>query len=263
MKSLTISPLAIVVLHMTVKAIPICVTTLLLLICIIIWHGTKARKHKKELERNKQDSLQQKELYDAKTTLLDNVTQEIRTPLTRIKMPIDKIIKDGEYTEQSKEDIFTIKANTDRVLGLINQYLDIQSKEDIDRASSEIPLTSHSGIKNKFDQEFMDKLHNAVIDNIANEKLNSEMLCKLVCTSKSTLYRKIKANTGQNINEYIRSCRLKKAAEMLASQKYRINEVGYLCGFSSASYFATCFYKQFNISPSNFVKKLKESKNGR
>ena len=44
---------------------------------------------------------------------------------------------------------------------------------------------------------------------------------------------------------------------MLSSQKYRINEVAYLVGFSSPSYFATSFQKQFNISPSSFVKRLK------
>ena len=33
--------------------------------------------------------------------------------------------------------------------------------------------------------------------------------------------------------------------------------VAYLTGFSSASYFATSFLKQFNISPSNFVKSIR------
>jgi AraC-like DNA-binding protein len=67
----------------------------------------------------------------------------------------------------------------------------------------------------------------------------------------------VTANTGLNINEYIRVSRLKKAAEMLSSQKYRISEVAYMTGFSSPSYFATCFQKQFNVSPSSFVKGLK------
>ena len=44
---------------------------------------------------------------------------------------------------------------------------------------------------------------------------------------------------------------------MLSSQQYRISEVAYLTGFSSPSYFATCFQKQFNVSPSAFVKGLK------
>ena len=62
--------------------------------------------------------------------------------------------------------------------------------------------------------------------------------------------------TGINVTEETQG--LKQAAEMLSSQKYRVNEVAYMVGFSSPSYFATSFQKQFNISPSAFVKNLKD-----
>jgi AraC-like DNA-binding protein len=108
------------------------------------------------------------------------------------------------------------------------------------------------------DNEFMEKLHAEVMKHLSEQDLNIEALTSILGTSKSTLYRKIKANTGLNINEYIRLCRLKEAAEMLSSQKYRINEVAYLVGFSSPSYFTTSFQKQFNISPSAFVKRIRQ-----
>lgn len=121
------------------------------------------------------------------------------------------------------------------------------------------PLTHYnSATVNHVDEEFMNRLHNEVMSHLSEQDLNIESLTTILGTSKSTLYRKIKANTGLNINEYIRLCRLKQAAEMLSSQKYRINEVAYLVGFSSPSYFTTSFQKQFNISPSAFVKQLKE-----
>lgn len=120
------------------------------------------------------------------------------------------------------------------------------------------PLSHFSStVVNNIDNDFMDKLHDAVMSNIADQDLDIERLVKIMVTSKSTLYRKVKANTGVNINEYIRICRLKKAAELLATQKYRINEVAYLTGFSSPSYFATSFQKQFHQSPSTFVKNIK------
>ena len=121
------------------------------------------------------------------------------------------------------------------------------------------PLTHFNSVNSsKIDEEFMEKLHGIVMKHMAEQDLSIETLTNLIGTSKSTLYRKVKANTGLNINEYIRLCRLKQAAEMLSSQKYRINEVAYMVGFSSPSYFATSFQKQFNISPSAFVKNLKE-----
>ena len=121
------------------------------------------------------------------------------------------------------------------------------------------PLTHFNSVNSsKMDEEFMDKLHGIVMKHMAEQDLSIETLTSLIGTSKSTLYRKVKANTGLNINEFIRLCRLKQAAEMLSSQKYRINEVAYMVGFSSPSYFATSFQKQFNISPSAFVKNLKD-----
>ena len=121
------------------------------------------------------------------------------------------------------------------------------------------PLTHFNSVNSsKVDEEFMEKLHGIVMKHMAEQDLSIETLTTLIGTSKSTLYRKVKANTGLNINEYIRLCRLKQAAEMLSSQKYRINEVAYMVGFSSPSYFATSFQKQFNISPSAFVKNLKD-----
>lgn len=119
------------------------------------------------------------------------------------------------------------------------------------------PLTHYNSVTaSKVDEEYMDKLHDFIMKHIAEPDLNIENLTIQLGTSKSSLYRKLKANTGLSINEYIRVCRLKQAAELLSSQKYKINEVAFMTGFSSPSYFATCFQKQFNLSPSEFVKNL-------
>ena len=135
------------------------------------------------------------------------------------------------------------------------------SREIIYKQLSEAPLTHFNSITgNKIDQQFMVSLREIIIEHMSDENLDVEMLTNLMHTSTSTLYRKVRANTGLKVNEYIKICRLKKAAELLAQGSYKINEVAYLTGFSSASYFATSFLKQFNISPSNFVKSIKNEK---
>ena len=136
-----------------------------------------------------------------------------------------------------------------------------KNKEISFKQFTESPLSHYSSVTaGTVDNEFMEKLHSEVMKHLSEQDLNIEALTTILGTSKSTLYRKIKANTGLNINEYIRLCRLKEAAEMLSSQKYRINEVAYLVGFSSPSYFTTSFQKQFNISPSAFVKRIRQEK---
>ncbi len=133
-----------------------------------------------------------------------------------------------------------------------------KNREIANRQFTRSPLSHfNSVVTGGMDQEFMEHLHETVMKHLAEPDLNIETLTTELGTSKSTLYRKVTANTGLNINEYIRVCRLKKAAEMLSTQKYRISEVAYMTGFSSPSYFATCFQKQFNVSPSSFLKNLK------
>ena len=80
------------------------------------------------------------------------------------------------------------------------------------------------------------------------------LLADAMAVSRATLTRKVKTNTGLTVNEYVRINRLKKAVELLAENNYRINEVAYLVGYSSPSYFTLSFQKQFGKLPSEFIK---------
>lgn len=128
---------------------------------------------------------------------------------------------------------------------------------------SKSPLSHYKGAPaNKVDEDFMSRLHNVMMDRIADSNLGINDLSAAMSISTSTLFRKIKANTGLNINEYIRISRLKRAAELLATGNYRVNEVADMVGFSSSSYFSSNFQKQFNMSPSAFMKKLDSQETG-
>lgn len=109
---------------------------------------------------------------------------------------------------------------------------------------------------NKMEEEVMSRLNDILNERICESGLGIDDLSSALNMSNSTLYRKVKANTGMNVSEYIRVFRLKRAAELLASKQYRVNEVADMVGFSSSSYFSSNFQKQFNISPSAFVKNL-------
>ena len=88
---------------------------------------------------------------------------------------------------------------------------------------------------------------------VASNSIDEKFIGKMNM-SVSTLYRKVKAITSLAPNDFIRLCRLKKAAEMLAKGDLRINEVAESLGFSTTSYFTSCFMKQFGITPSEFIK---------
>ncbi|MCR5820317.1 MAG: AraC family transcriptional regulator [Bacteroidaceae bacterium] len=50
----------------------------------------------------------------------------------------------------------------------------------------------------------------------------------------------------------MRLCRLKRGTELLAEGKLRVKEVADQLGFSSTSYFTTCFMRQFGMPPTEF-----------
>ena len=146
--------------------------------------------------------------------------------------------------------------STDLLIAQINNLIKNRSLNRQNFITS--PLTHFKSVAmNKTDEEFLRKLNSMLMDNISENDLSVEKIAEKMGISVSTLYRKVKALTDLNSVEYIRLARLKKAAELLSDGNYRINEISYLVGFSSPSYFATSFQKQFGISPSQFVRKLK------
>ncbi len=61
--------------------------------------------------------------------------------------------------------------------------------------------------------------------------------------SRSNFYRKIKGVLDLSPNEYLRLERLKRAAQLLKEGNGRVNEICYMVGFNSPSYFSKCFQK--------------------
>lgn len=66
-----------------------------------------------------------------------------------------------------------------------------------------------------------------------------------------------KRETGRSVVEYINFCRLKKAKEMIDSQKnVKINDLSRIVGYNDSFYFSKCFKKQYGITPSAYQKNV-------
>ncbi len=62
------------------------------------------------------------------------------------------------------------------------------------------------------------------------------------------------------IIDFIKSLRLKRAAQLLAQQKLHIGEVAYSVGFNDRKYFSKEFKKQFGKSPSEYIEHVSAGK---
>ena len=111
----------------------------------------------------------------------------------------------------------------------------------------------------KLDNEFIEKITQLIEENLSSEKIDITYLSDKMCMSGSTLYRKMKALTGLSTNEYIRKVKMENAERLLLEGKYNISEIAYKVGMNSSGYFHQCFKDEFGVSPSDYLKQIKQS----
>ena len=102
------------------------------------------------------------------------------------------------------------------------------------------------------DETFLTKALECVEKHISNSEFTVEHFNKEMGMSRMQSYRKLKALTGKSVNEFIRSMRLKRAAQLIQQKQLTIAEVTYEVGFNDLQYFRHCFKKQFGVNPSEY-----------
>lgn len=130
----------------------------------------------------------------------------------------------------------------------------LSNRELVRRHFLESPLVKSETLAcSKTDEEFMRKLDDYIMQCLDQADLSVDDMADAMCMSSSSLFRKLKAIIGKNPNEYLRIKRLKRAAELLQQGRYGVADISLMVGFSSSTYFSSCFKKQFGISPSEFL----------
>ncbi|WP_326284527.1 hybrid sensor histidine kinase/response regulator transcription factor [Tamlana sp. 2201CG12-4] len=162
---------------------------------------------------------------------------------------------------ESGADVYVSKPFDLSVLKVqIKNILKLQAKRHEEVTAKPNSIDPNNMKLTKLDKKFMDKLLAYVEDNIENEQLSTDVLAKELSMSNSTLYRKIRALTGKGSNEFIRYMRLKRALQLLKEQEFNISEVAYKTGFTSLSYFSTCFKKEFGMLPKEYKESASKKK---
>lgn len=89
------------------------------------------RRMQEKAERNMEllEIAKEKELYHAKMEFFTAVAHEIRTPLTLIKGPLEKIVRKAGHLTEIQPSLRIMDRNTNRLLDLTNQLLDFRQTE--------------------------------------------------------------------------------------------------------------------------------------
>lgn len=109
------------------------------------------------------------------------------------------------------------------------------------------------------DREFVEKLNRTITDNVPDENVDVNFLSGVFCMSASTLYRKVKGLTGLSPNEYVRKKKMQMAEELLLKGRYTFSEIAYKVGMNSIAYFRSCFKEEFGMTPSEYLRRVKEN----
>ena len=118
--------------------------------------------------------------------------------------------------------------------------------------SEDSPTTEKNG--EQPEDPLVTKVLQLINDNIQNEDFSVKKLAEMLNMSQPTLYRKIKQSTNFTLIEVVRGVRLKRAAELLKSKKYNVQEAAEAVGYNDIPTFRKHFIDLYGITPSAFSK---------
>ncbi|MEP7092733.1 MAG: two-component regulator propeller domain-containing protein [Flavobacterium sp.] len=110
-------------------------------------------------------------------------------------------------------------------------------------------------------QEILKKCIDIVEANIHKRDFTIKNFALEMGISHRTLYTKIKIISGQTLNAFIRSVRIRRAAMLMLTEEMNIAQASAEVGFEDPKYFRQQFVKLFGMTPSEYIKKYKSSFN--
>lgn len=128
------------------------------------------------------------------------------------------------------------------------------------RFQKEIEIDPTEIVTNPVDEEFISRALKVVEDNLSGSEFSVENLSKAMFMSRVALYKKLLAITGKTPSDFIRSVRMKKAAQLLRKTQMTVSEIAYEVGFNNPKYFTKYFKKEFNTLPTSY--RLEQGKRG-
>lgn len=128
--------------------------------------------------------------------------------------------------------------------------------EDIKKDLTNKLEDTDSSIDVKNETELIQNTKRFIEENYS-ERLTLEDIANEVHVNKAYLNRTFKAQTGENLFEYINRLKIKKAKIYIKKYNKKIYEVAQLLGFEDTAYFSRIFKKYEGISPKEYEKKVK------
>lgn len=149
-----------------------------------------------------------------------------------------------------------------RIRSLIEQcnQLELEKESSLTKpAADDILIEDNANLLNPADSAFLAKAIDLVEKNLDVSNYSVEQLSHDLCMDRTGLYRKLITLLDQSPSLFIRSIRLRRAAQLLLEGELNITEITDKVGFSSSSYLSRCFQEMYGCRPSEYAEKVKKS----
>ncbi len=187
------------------------------------------------------------------------LTKELKEELATSHIPI--ILLTAKSTHQGKveglesgaDDYLTKPFSPKEVIVRVKNL--IQQRDLLkERFSKNVFLQAEDFTSNNLDREFLTKATDIVHQNLLNADFSVELFCRQLALNRNSVHQKLKSLTGLSASQFIRSIKLKKAAEYLLDDRLSMIEISEMAGFNSRQAFNKVFKEQFEMTPSNYRK---------
>ena len=153
-----------------------------------------------------------------------------------------------------KEDILLL-----RIQHLIERCDNYEQQVSIATTRACPPQEKEEPPINSTDSDFLNKAVELVEAHLNTPGYTVEQLSKDLCMERSGLYKKLNTLIDKSPSLFIRSIRLRRAADLIRKGGMNMAEIAEQVGFSSASYMSKCFQEEFGCKPSEYIEKEQES----
>lgn len=116
----------------------------------------------------------------------------------------------------------------------------------------EAEMPSQPKALSKEDERFCRKLERLVNTRMRNPNLNIDVIAAQFGMGRTNFYRKVRELMGMSPNDYLRKCRMERAAELLRTTVLPVADVCAQVGMPDAQYFSRVFKGYFGMPPSAY-----------
>lgn len=119
------------------------------------------------------------------------------------------------------------------------------------------PMAQSAIVKlSKEDERFCRKLERIVYTRMRNPDLNIDVIASQFGMGRTNFYRKVRELMGMSPNDYLRKCRMERAALLIKDTNMPIAEICAQVGVPDAQYFSRVFKTFYGVPPSTYREHL-------